>query len=1246
MAVSFNTGTPSSEDIDEVSDEEFDALLATVPLPGLPTNPTPSEYQPQLSSNKRKTNDPEEEVESPRKRILYYEPIGFGEIGKYMRNKRKKLLAQDEAIRESDTQSSPRPQIFSGLVIHVNGYTSPPSSEIRNMIVLHGGTFMAFLDSKTAITNIIATSLTPKKRHEFRNYRVTNPDWIVKSVAAGRLLNWADFSLLTEQSSAHDLIVRGERTGGLAINQRKILDLIATRSPSTFHRVSKPEANLKSPLTTTLSTDLSKLHNHSRPIKKLPSNADDPESIQDQQEGSSRLDFKRACLDPNYVRDYFQQSRLHHLSTWKTELLQKFSILSETKTSTASINNQKRLNQNKREDFGRVIMHVDFDCFFISAGLINRPGLRGKPVAVCHSKSNCFGNQPSTSEIASCSYEARAFGVKNGQMLGKARELCPELQTMPYEFELYEEISTKFYNLLLSYADELQPVSVDECLIDVSSRFSTLNLAEQSAYDAVTRFAEEIRTLIREQTNCEASIGVSHNILLSKLATKQAKPAGSSYLSESSFQEVLESLKLDDLPGVGWAQRQEIEKQLQVQSVGELRNVPLQRLVEIMGPVRGKTLYQYSRGIDDRPLKSSNYDRKSVSAVVNYGIRFDPDFNGGNDQARAFVLQLGLEVGRRLDDLSVLGRHLTVKIMKRAPGAPVETKKFLGHGICEDVSKSILLSLGVKEGGVIGEEAWKLISSMRIPPEDLRGIGIQIQRLEKSEKGVERKKFQAQSTIAFKATKPSESLISKHQLSRTTSLNSSRPLRKSNQSSKQSDHQKIAYTPKKLESMKSTQIFIPSPSQIDFEAVNALPMSLKTKVLDSFPRASKSATNNDTTPERSLPQHDTKELVKTNGKTKSANTVDPSHFLPSGSQVDWKILDELPSSVRKPLEAFYARYRRPVSRAPPLPQLDFGKKFNSSISDRVKVKKVKGDVKSRGSRVREGPGNFAIFLKGSGGRTSTADHRVKPTGSSQRLISKKSFKLISKTSVKKKRGSPDVREGSENVKEIDSSKGEVFEEMLPTPNRITDQQLEALQIDVKFFRELGSARAFQLDLIYDQFQLHSEKFRAVTTKTDVWKAWRENYGKPSKVLTIEIPKRPTIPVIPFKRRVDNGRGQLKGRFSEVEEAIKFIEDWMESYEDEEEIEEEEIETVEIFLLDCIDKRRGSGQDLEKVYKVIVWWQDFIAQKNKKSIGFREDVFFYDNQEVGVGLERWKGVLEKIKARVNEVCERDHGAGIF
>lgn len=106
--------------------------------------------------------------------------------------------------------------------------------------------------------------------------------------------------------------------------------------------------------------------------------------------------------NPTFLANYFAQSRLSHLSLWKEELKNHVAKLQPNDERPTRAKKLTGLPSDRR-----VIMHVDFDCFFVSAGLTSRPELKGKPVAVCHSD----GGVGSTSEIASCSYEARAMGV-------------------------------------------------------------------------------------------------------------------------------------------------------------------------------------------------------------------------------------------------------------------------------------------------------------------------------------------------------------------------------------------------------------------------------------------------------------------------------------------------------------------------------------------------------------------------------------------------------------------------------------------------------------------------------------------------------------------------------------------------------------------------------------------------------------------------------------------------------------------
>lgn len=149
---------------------------------------------------------------------------------------------------------------------------------------------------------------------------------------------------------------------------------------------------------------------------------------------------------------------------------------------------RNKLNENQTRS---LVMHIDMDCFFVSVGLRTRPHLCGQPVAVDHSKGssagpnsllsgvdrqkeikmymdrlnekfkenvasssrlNSISNTDSLSEIASCSYEARKMGIKNGMFVGAALKLCPNLKTIPYDFEAYKEVAFTLYDTIAKYA--------------------------------------------------------------------------------------------------------------------------------------------------------------------------------------------------------------------------------------------------------------------------------------------------------------------------------------------------------------------------------------------------------------------------------------------------------------------------------------------------------------------------------------------------------------------------------------------------------------------------------------------------------------------------------------------------------------------------------------------------------------------------------------------------------------------------
>lgn len=371
----------------------------------------------------------------------------------------------------------------------INGRLPDPHTlrSFISMITLHGGHYVPYLDRKSLITHICAEELTPKKRVEFRAYKVVKPQWILASIEQGRKLDWRKYALLGAAADSLDAGAEDIRAGSLLQDggqtthraQRGLVSMfskstkpassiamqeIATRSdkgdtetieslsargvrlaqaslmaakakqaPSTSLFRSRPSVG--APASSTSSETAVHDSKVTTPKRQMidpepdhpsgPSPSTDlagpvtaalhpwlPQKSRNERTAGLLNDpdwmSKHTSASEDFLQGYFQQSRLHHLSTWKEEL--KTLVASLQPASKAPVR-KKRLTGTAGD--GRTIFHVDFDCFFVSAGLTTRPWLRGKPVAVCHAKAGADAAS-STSEIASCSYEARAKGVKNG----------------------------------------------------------------------------------------------------------------------------------------------------------------------------------------------------------------------------------------------------------------------------------------------------------------------------------------------------------------------------------------------------------------------------------------------------------------------------------------------------------------------------------------------------------------------------------------------------------------------------------------------------------------------------------------------------------------------------------------------------------------------------------------------------------------------------------------------------------------
>jgi DNA repair protein REV1 len=198
-----------------------------------------------------------------------------------------------------------------------------------------------------------------------------------------------------------------------------------------------------------------------------------------------------------------------------------------------------------------------------------------------------------------------------------------------------------------------------------------------------------------------------------RLATKTAKPCGQYFVESDKVLEFLMPISIRDLPGIGYAMEDKMNS-MNVETIGDLRKYQMPVLQEKFGKKTGETLYKFARGIDDRPL-SVGQPRQSVSAEVSWGVRFEND-----EQVNDFVLGLCKEVEKRLHNVGCKGRSITMKIKRRQLEA-MEASMHLGHGMCDNFSKSITLDRHTDDALVIFDEAIKLLKSHEFAAGDIRG---------------------------------------------------------------------------------------------------------------------------------------------------------------------------------------------------------------------------------------------------------------------------------------------------------------------------------------------------------------------------------------------------------------------------------------------------------------------------------------------------------------------------------------------
>jgi DNA polymerase IV len=286
----------------------------------------------------------------------------------------------------------------------------------------------------------------------------------------------------------------------------------------------------------------------------------------------------------------------------------------------------------------RKIIHVDMDAFFASVEQRDNPELRGKPVAV--------GGSARRGVVAAASYEARTFGVRSAMPSVTAARQCPELIFVPPRFEAYKAVSQQIRAIFRDYADEVEPLSLDEAYLDVT--------ADKAGLGSATAAARAIRARIRAETGLTASAGVSYNKFIAKLASDQNKPDGITIIRPHEGAGFVAGLSIRRFHGIGPVTAAKMEG-LGIYSGADLAAQDMAWLTAHFGN-SAEWLHNLARGIDHRAVKS-NRPLKSVGAERT----FDTDLTDPADIISALD-HVAAVVWDRLSAKQRHGRTVTLKL--------------------------------------------------------------------------------------------------------------------------------------------------------------------------------------------------------------------------------------------------------------------------------------------------------------------------------------------------------------------------------------------------------------------------------------------------------------------------------------------------------------------------------------------------------------------------------------------------------
>jgi DNA polymerase-4 len=289
----------------------------------------------------------------------------------------------------------------------------------------------------------------------------------------------------------------------------------------------------------------------------------------------------------------------------------------------------------------RAILHVDMDAFFASVEQFDNPELAGQPVIV--------GGTGGRGVVAAANYEVRRFGVHSAMPMREALKRCPHAVVLRPRMKRYREVSNQVFEIFGEFTDLVEGLSLDEAFLDVTGSIGLFGSAEV--------MAREIKSRIRVRTGLTASVGVSHNKLLAKLASEMNKPDGLAMIRATDVTTIVDPMPVRRLHGIGAKTAARLEQQ-GIHTLGQLRRAP----ESVLWPLfrrETREMRERASGIDDRPVVSDAPEKQISSEET-----FDVDIKDHNELKQRLA-HLADRTAERLRARQLKAGMISIKVRRR-----------------------------------------------------------------------------------------------------------------------------------------------------------------------------------------------------------------------------------------------------------------------------------------------------------------------------------------------------------------------------------------------------------------------------------------------------------------------------------------------------------------------------------------------------------------------------------------------------